>query len=410
MTSIVKMNAINRLDILLSDILKTEASTSTNGISQGASIQPLSKLTFSECKSYPSSVFSSAIIITVPLPPHRNSSSLKHHHSDQSDKQKQYKPLLNSSTLDDLFRALTLECEQYLAATTSSYQNKTSNQMIIQPPSSKIQASVESNDDDYENLHTLKTSQSITKTYSPLKTSIEVISPIKRHVVSITITSRVSSPPTIKPSCNATTSTIVQATNHHSSDDDAINISSSSTNRKRRRRARKQIVSSSITRSSSSSNERKKIITDKKPIISKRSCSTDPRYQRNKTSYDNDFISCSSSQKQRTKRPYRRDISLQHSLTNSERYYENHSSPLSVLLTSTKITSDDFFDNTHQRQQRRSRFESVNHKPSTLIDRMHQQLYQPSTIRNHHNNNNNNNSNKKNTNIPTHRTPSYPVY
>ncbi|CAF0842809.1 unnamed protein product [Rotaria sp. Silwood1] len=408
------MNAINRLDVLLSDILKTEPSTSTNGISQGAAKQPLSKLTFPEHNSYPSPVLPSGIITTAPLPPRRNSSSLKHHHHhrhhhiDQYDKQKQSKPLLNSSTLDDLFRALTLECEQYLAA-TSSHQNKTSNSMIVQP-STKIQASVESNDDDYENLHISKTVKSITNNYSPLKTSIEVISPIKRHVVSITITSKISSPQIVspvKPSCNTTTTPpIAPPTTRHSSDDDAIDLSSSSTNRKRRRRARKQIVSSSITRSSSSSNERKEIITDKKPIISKRSCSTDPRYQRNKNSYDNDFISCSSPQKQRTKRPHRRDVSLQHSLPYSERYRENHSSPLSVLLTSTKVTSD-FFDNSHQRQQRRSRLESVNHKPSTLLDRMHQQLYRPSTIRN---NNNNNNNNKKNTNIPTQQIPSYPVY
>ncbi|CAF2562849.1 unnamed protein product [Rotaria sp. Silwood2] len=405
------MNAINRLDVLLSDILKNDPSTSTNGISQGASIQPLPKLTFPERNSYPSPVLPSGIVTTVPLPPRRSSSSLKHHHHnhhrhhhiDQSDKQKQYKPLLNSSTLDDLFRALTLECEQYLAA-ASSHQNKTSNPRIVRP-SSKIQASVESNDDDYENLHTSKASQPITKSYSPLKTSIEVISPIKRHVVSITITSKISSPQVVspvKPPCHTTTPVIAPSTNRHSSDDDAVDVSSSSTNRKRRRRARKQIVSSSITRSSSSSNERKEVITDKKPIISKRSCSTDPRYQRNKNSYENDFISCSSPQKQRTKRPHRRDVSLQHSLPNSERYHENHSSPLSVLLTSTKITSD-FFDNSHQRQERRSRLETVNHKPSTLLDRMHQQLYRPPTIRN-------NNNNKKNTNIPAHRIPSYPVY
>ena len=73
---------------------------------------------------------------------------------DQTKRSTTNQPLLNSSTLDDLFRALTLECEQYLAATTS-YQNKTYGQMIVQP-SINIQTTVESNDEDYENLHTIK--------------------------------------------------------------------------------------------------------------------------------------------------------------------------------------------------------------------------------------------------------------
>ncbi|CAF3492896.1 unnamed protein product [Rotaria socialis] len=426
------MNAINRLDVLLSDIVKNEPSTSTNGINQETSIQPLSKLTFPQCDPYPSSVLPSGMVTTVPLPPRRNSSSLKHHHHhhrrrqhhhiDQADKEQQHQPLLNSSTLDDLFRALTLECEQYLAA-TSSQQNKKSTQMTVQP-SSKIQVSVESNDDDYENLHSSKSSQLTTNNVSPLKTSIAVMSPIKRHVVSITITSKVSSPQLIspvKPLCTTTTLVSVAPTpllpppsppppppltspptNCQSSDDDAINISSSSTNRKRRRRARKQVLSATTIRSSSSSNERKEMITDKKPIVSKRSCSTDPRYQGNRNSHDIDFISSlSSSQKQRTRRPHRRDISLQHSVPNSERYRENHLSPLSVLLTSTKLTSD-FLNNSHQPQQRRSRLESVNQKSSTLIDRLHQQFYRPTPILN--------NNNNKNNSIPAHRMPSYPVY
>ncbi|CAM4775783.1 unnamed protein product [Rotaria magnacalcarata] len=421
------MNAINRLDVLLSDIVKSEPPTSINGINQETSIQPLSKLTFSQCDPYPSSVLPSGMVTTVPLPPRRNSSSLKHHHQrrrqhhhiDQADKEQQHQPLLNSSTLDDLFRALTLECEQYLAD-TSSQQNKKSNQMTVQP-SSKIQVSVESKDDGYENLHSSKSSQVKTNNVSPLKTSIAVLSPIKRHVVSITITSKVSSPQLIspvKPLCTTTAFVSVAPTplppppppptltspprNCQSSDDNAINISSSSTNRKRRRRPRKQVPSAATMRSSSSSNERKEMITDKKPIVSKRSCSTDPRYQGNRNSHDNDFIS--SSQKQRARRPHRRDISLQHSFPNSERYSENHSSPLSVLLTSTKLTSD-FLNNSHQPQQRRSRLESVNQKSSTLIDRLHQQFYRPTTILN-----NNNNNNNKNNSIPAHRMPSYPVY
>jgi hypothetical protein len=268
--------------------------------------------------------------------------------------------------------------------------------MIIQP-SSNIQTTVESNDEDYENLHTSKFSQPVINNSSPLKTSIQVISPIKRHVVSITVSSKISSPPTIK------TSPVTTKSNHHSSEEESINKSSSNTNRKhRRRRARKQFLSSTTptTRSSSSSNERKEIITDKKPIISKRSCSTDPRYQRNKNSYENNILSSSSSQKQLTRRPRRRDISLQHHLPNSGRFQEKYSSPLSILLTSNKPTSD-FLDNSHQPRQRRSRLETVNHKSSALLDRMHQQFYQPSPP-----NRNNNNKN----NILTHRIPSYPVY
>jgi hypothetical protein len=372
------MNATNRLDFLLNEPLRTNQETS---------IQPLSQLTFSERDSHPSTILPSVIATTVPLPPRRDSSSMKHHRRrhhhqiEQTDKQKPYQPLLNSSTLDDLFRALTLECEQYLAA-TSSYQNKTYDQMINVQPSSTIQATVESNDEDYENLHPII--KPITTCYSPLKTSIQVISPIKRHVVSITVSSKITSP--TKTSCSTTKSIV-----RHSSEEESMNKSSSSTSRKhRRRRTRKKYLSSTTptTRSSSSSTERKEIIPDKK-----RSYSTDP--------HKNTLIS--SSQKSTAKRPRRRDISLQHTLSNSRRCQENYSSPLSVLLTSTKPTSD-FLDHSHQRQTRRSRLESVNHKTSTLLDRMHQRFYRPSSTQNNNNKNNNNN------NILTHRIPSYPVY
>jgi hypothetical protein len=312
------------------------------------------------------------------------------------DQQNPHQPLLNSSTLDDLFRALTLECEQYIAD-TSSYQNKTYGQMIVQP-STNIQTAVESNDDDYENLHPPQTSQPIINSFLPLKTSIQVISPLKRHVVSITVSSKITSP--TKMSC-ITTKSIPPSTIHRSSEEESTNKSSASTNRKhRRRRARKQLLPlppPTTTRSSSSSTERKEIIPDKKPLNSKRSCSTDPRYQRNQTPYDNHFTS--SSQKHLTRRPRRRDVSLQHPHPNSGRIHENYSSPLSVLLTSTKPTSD-FLDNSRQRQERRSRLESVNQKSSTLLDRLHQQFYQSSPTRN----------NKNKNNILTHRIPSYPVY
>ena len=404
------MNTINRLNFLLSDILINEPSTSSNEMSQDTPLESSTKQTVSQCDPYPSPLLSSSNVTKVPLLPRRNSSLTKHcrqrHRIDQSNNQKQDQPLLNSSTLDDLFRALTLECERYIAsaavATTSSYQNKDCDKTIVSSPT-KIQTAIESNDDDYENLHTSTFSQPITNFCAPLKTSIEVISPIKRHIVSITITSKISSPQSIspeKPSCN-TAALVITPTICHSSEDDSVKMSSSSTNRKRRRRARKQILSSSITRSSSSSNERKEIINnDKRPTISKRSYSTDPLYQRNRNLYHNDFISYSSSQKQRTKRPYRRDVSLQHSFLIPECNQKNHSLPLTVLLTSTKGTSD-FLDNSHrQQQQRRSRRESVYHKTSALPNRMHQNLYCPLPTRNNHAKNK----------IPTHHIPSYPVY
>ena len=402
------MNSINPLHFLLSGILKNEPLTSSNEISQEIPLESSTRQTFSKCNPYPSPVLSSPNVTTVSLLPRHHSSSMaqrrQHHRIGQSNTQKQYQPLLNSSTLDDLFRALTLECEQYIAsatvANTLSYQNKDCDKTIV-PSSTKIQTSVESNDDDYENLHTSISSQPITNYCAPLKTSIEVISPIKRHVVSITITSKISSPQSIspeKPSNN--TASVITPTICHSSEEDSVKMSSSNTNRKRRRRARKQILSSSITRSSSSSNERKEIINnDKRSTISKRSCSTDPVCQRNRNLYHNNFISYSSSQKQRRRYPCRRDASLQHSFPIPERNQKNHSLPLSVLLTSTKGTSD-FSDNLHRQQQRPSCLGSVYHKRSTLPDRMHQKLYCSLPARNNH----------TKSNIRAHHIRSYPVY
>ena len=184
------MNAINRLDRLLTDAFKIPSIDFSEQIYQETSVQPSIELTFAERESYPSTVLPLALNNTAPLPPRRNSSSIKHHrqryHIHPTDKQKTDPPLLNSSTLDDLFRALTLECEQCLADTPSSYQNKIYEEIMVQSSSDK-QAAVESNDDDYENLHPPRPAQSIKTSVSPLKTSIEVISTIKRHVVSITV-------------------------------------------------------------------------------------------------------------------------------------------------------------------------------------------------------------------------------
>ncbi|CAF0912691.1 unnamed protein product [Rotaria sp. Silwood1] len=418
------MNAKNRLNLLLSDILQNESS-STNEFSQGSSTQTPPSLTFAEHDYHPSSMLSSIMTTTppsssiAPLPPRRNSSSLKHHrqrhHIYQSDLQKQQQqpqPLLNSSTLDDLFRALTLECEQYLAASsTSSYQNKIYDKLIIQPSiTTTMQTNVDSNDDDYENLHSSKLP--LSNGISALKTSIEVMSPEKRQVVSISVSSKLSSSPIVSSSqtypllaTSCTTTSSVPPLNYHSSDEDSIDISSSSTTRKRRRRIRKQQIISSTNRSNSSSDERTDTINgsinEKKSTISKRSYSTDHRQQRIKSIYDNHPISVSA-QKFPTRRIRRRDVSLQQHFPIPTKYdkhilpnfSEDLYSPLSVLLTSTRSTND-FVD--RSQQQRRSRLELVNHQPLTLLDRMHHQFYRASPS---HNNNN----------IPTHRIPSYPVY
>jgi hypothetical protein len=420
------MNATNRLNLLLSDILHHEPA-SNKDVNQGSLTQTIPSLTFAEHDYHPSSILPSVTATSppssiVPLLPRRNSSSVKHHrqrhyihHSDKQKQQQPPQPLLNSSTLDDLFRALTLECEQYLAASSaSSYQNKTYGQLLLQPTAT-IQTNIDSNDDDYENLHSSKLP--VPNGIPSLKTSIEVISPEKRQVVSISVSSKIASSPIVPSSrtypllsTSFTTTPMVTSMLCHSSEDDSIDMSSSSANRKRRRRPRKQQMVSSITRSSSSSDERtdsmNKSINEKKSTISKRSCSTDHRQQRIKSVYDNHPLSLSS-QKFSTRRIRRRDISLQQHLPISNerdeyispRFPENLCSPLSVLLTSTRTTND--FVDRSQQQQRRSRLEFDNNQPLTLLDRMHHQFYRPSPTR--HNNNNNNN-------IPTHRIPSYPVY
>jgi len=407
------MTATNRLNLLLSDILQNEPSSNNENYQQSSKS---SLLTFAEHDYHPPSILPS--ITEIPLPPRRNVSSLKHHNrqrhpiyqSDIENQQQQAaQPLLNSSTLDDLFRALTLECEQYLAdSSPSSYQNKTYGQLITQP-STKIQTNVDSNDDDYENLQPSKLP--LSNGISSLKTSIEVMSPEKRQVLSISVSTKKASSPIVSSSrtypllsTSFTTTSNVPPINCQSSEEDSIDISSSSTNRKRRRRTRKQQILSSITRSNSSSDERTEpinaSINEKKSTISKRSYSTDYRQQRTQSIYDNHPISLIS-QKFPTRRTRRRDISLQQHLPNSIKNYEDNStrfqenlcSPLSVLLTSRRTTSDFVA----RSQQRQSRLELVNHQPLTLLDRMHQKFYRTSPTR--HNNN-----------IPTHRIPSYPVY
>ncbi|UJR30528.1 hypothetical protein I4U23_018057 [Adineta vaga] len=424
------MNPINRLNLLLSDILQNESTTTTTtmtGTSQGSTTQTCPLMTFTEHDYHSSSISPSitAVPPIAPLSPRRNSSSLKHHrqrhHIHQSDtqsQQQQTQPLLNSSTLDDLFRALTLECEQYLtSSSTSTRSNDIYKNSYIQP-SPIIQTNIDSNDEDYENLHSSNLLSS--NGHSFLKTSIEVMSPEQRKIVSINVSSKLSPSslvtssrtyPLLSTSCLTTSN--VPSIVCHSSEDDSLNLSSSSTLRKhRRRRTRRHQIISPIVQSSSSSDERTEILNEKKPTMSKRSCSTDHRQQRIKSIYDNQPISLST-QKNSTRRPIRRrDVSLQQNLSNSTRYSnditprfkENLCSPLSVLLTSNRLTSD-FVHGSQQSQSRQSRLQLINnHQPLTLLDRMHHQFYHPSSTRFDHNNHNTHST------IPTHRIPSYPVH
>lgn len=419
------MNTKTQLNLLLSDILKTDYSPS-NGFHRESSSHPLSSLTFSEHDYHPSSILPTTTIGTssssslAPQPPRRNSSLLKHrrqrsHIHDSGLQEQEQQPLLNSSTLDDLFRALTLECEQYLAASsTASYTNGNYNPLMSQS-STITQKNVDSNDEDYENLHTTKLP--LSNSITPLKTSIQVVSPAKRQVVSISVSSKINSSPTVSssktyPSLSTSCAATSQITTVHpySSEDDSVDLSSSSTIRRRRRRVRKHPIVSSTTRSSSSSDEGPETTNgsfyEKKSNISKRSYSTDHRQQRIKSIYDNQPASLPP-QKLSTRRIRRRDVSLQQPLPFPTEYRENIltkpkdnlCSPLSVLLTSSQTTSD-FIDRSQQ-QQRRSRLELVNPKPLTLLDRLHNQFYRASPT---HSNNHNNN------NIPSHRIPSYPVY
>ena len=363
---------------------------------QGTSLQPLSALTFATERDYfPTLLVSKA----VPLPPRRDASSLKHHRRrPPADQSPPVQPLLNSSTLDDLFRALTLECEQYLAATSIS--TKKSKDSIISQSSSSRQTAVESNDDDYENLHK-QTSQPRMNGASTLKTSIEVISPIKRHVVSISVSSKVSKPVRVPSPVITAPTPVVETRVSRSSEEEPTHPSSSSTtnnNRRRRRRTRKRMISSTTTRSSSSSKERAESIAEKKPLMSKRSCSTDHRRHRSRDLHEHPSFS---SPKTTPRRVPRRDVSLQHSFSTRSAVRPEHSSPLSVLLTASSNNSkstSDFLDACEHRP-RRSRFESVMQKPLSLLDRMHQQFYRLSPTRT-----------PKSTNIPTHRVSSYRVH
>ena len=430
------MNATHRLNLLLSDILHPDSLSSNHERSSVSSRQTVPSLTFAEHDYHPSSILPSNTAPPPPPPliPRRNSSTIKHHrqrhpvHSSSMEKQSMtLPPLLNSSTLDDLFRALTLECEQYLAASTTSYQNKTYGPMIVSSTSTPPATAVDSNDDDYENLHATYPIRPVNG-LSLLKTSIEVTSPEKSQIVSSRISSSVLVPSSRTFPLLSTTSTNPSHICHSTDDDHSVEMSSSSTTRRRRRRCtRKQANISSGIRSSSSDDERTDTLNgtviEKKSTVSKRSASSiDHRQSRIKSTYDNTMspispTSSGSSQKSLIKHSRRRDISLQHAhtpltsrhdLSHLPRFPANLYSPLSVLLTSTH-TNSDFLDRSHH--QRQSRLELVNRQPLTLLDRMHQQFYRPSSTHHHHHlhahkQKKNNSSN----NIPTHRIPSYPVY
>ena len=406
------MNATKRLDMLLSDLVHHERSPLVNGTSQDKSIEPLSTLTFAENDFYPNrSIPSSILSPMAPLLPRRDPASLKLHRRHVPNNL-QSQPLLNSSTLDDLFRALTLECEQYLAASASpksQFQTMLVKSIQVDSTNNK-QRGVESNDEDYENLQPNKPQFTVV---SPLKTSIEVISPIKRHVVSISVSSKMSTPMLVSSSISYSTnqanqtngiSMIESAPPRSSEDDQSKSVTNSSNPRRRRRRTRKRMISSTTTRSSSSSTERKETGIEKKVTVTKRSFSTDYRHQRLKDLHDNPSSSLSTKKAittTGTRRMQRRDVSLQNPSLNRSTCHQDRFSPLSVMLTSSSKSTSDFLDQTPtpQFKQRRSRLESVIPKPLSLLDRMHQQFYRSSSTQN-----------QKTNNIPIHRMSSYLVH
>ena len=430
------INATNRLNLLLSDILQSEpaSSSSKNETHQDSSRKVLPSLTFTDLDYHAMPTLPSITAATQvpPLVPRRNPSSIKHHRqrhplyqSNMQKQQQQQPPLLNSSTLDDLFEALTLECEQYLAASTSSYRSKMSDRDTPPP------IAVDSNDDDYENLHT--PSPCLSNAANPsLKTSIEVMSPQTRHVLSVSVsTKKVSPSPLVPPSrtyplLSSSFSGGIPSM-YKSSEEDSVNVAAREPARRRRRRTRKSHIIVPSNRSHSSSDEHidapsNGATAEKKSLTSKRSSSmNEHRQMRVKSVYDNNLVP-SFTQKPSNKRPRRRDISLQqpHAVLLAKHdelilpsFPENLCSPLSVLLTSTRSSSD-FVDPCSQ--QRRARLELIDQPPLTLLDRMHQQFYRssspppPPLLPSRTPTNNKSNGSNGSNNIPSHRIPSFPVY
>jgi hypothetical protein len=446
------MSTVDRLNRLLSDILDND-SLSTN-----VSHTKVPSLTFAEHDYHPSSLLPS----TTGRVHRRNSASFQQSiYSSSKDKQSIVSPpLLNSSTLDDLFRALTLECEQYLAASASSDRNRMQSSMTMPSSSTSslnIRTALDSNDDDYENLTQLISSPSTTGV-PLLKTSIEVTSPEKKRIVSSRISSSalvvptsrtfpllsaVDSFSTTRTMTSVATPSIIPFHRCHSTDDDNNLADSLNTVRRRRRRCtRKQAhVAANKQSNSSSSDEHtekcQRLHMERKSHVFKRSASSAADYRHNRLQFchENSIVVASSSpssssssssssspssssssgssisaavatvaQQASVKYLRRRDISLQHvqvptmthpnSANHSRRFPVDLYSPLSVLLTSTRVNSD-FLDRSNQ--QRRSRLKVVNQRALPLLDHMHRPASIPST-------------NKQTTNIPTHGMPSYSVY
>lgn len=444
------MPATDRLNFLLSDILDRDRVVS-NTPNSSDQTRPL--LTFSEHDYHRSAVLPSTTA-GAPIVPRRNPSSfrqLRQRHSEYvSSIEKQSsisshlppaQPLLNSSTLDDLFRALTLECEQYIAdSLISDYPKKTAatttKSMRTTTATTTMEASVGSNDDDYENLNRSIPSEECTRNLSLLKTSIQVSSPAPKQIISSRISSTSIVPPSrtfpLMSSASSTksTSTASIIPSHHcqstdDGEDNSMTMSTSSTTTRRRRRRclRKPANTSSMIQSSSSEDERIDVMNssmiEKRSNVSKRSVSSTTEHRNSRIKNVSSSSSSTSSRNSQMKLSRRRDISLQHADPppppvravsppipfDVPRFPVNLYSPLSVLLTSTRTTSD-FLDRSDY--QRQSRLQFVNHHhhqnrrapDSMLFDRVHPS-YHRSTSQHHSTTNNS---------IPTHRVTSYPVY
>lgn len=413
------MNATHRLNVLLSDILQPDSPnlSTDRSISSQSSRSIVPSLTFAEHDRHSSSMLPSNNTVSPSVSSRRNSSGLQHCSVSRPNAEKQsvtaLPPLLNSATLDDLFRALTLECEQYLATAktiTSSQKNIYTPKIV--PAMLTNKTTIESNDEDYENLQ--KPIANIQPgRFSSLRTRIEVISPEKKQIVSTRISTKTIVPPSQTFPMLSESSSLAGKSSlnqpyvcHSSDDDDTLDVSSSySTRRRRRRIIRKQAPMMQPVESSSSDDERKESIydmsNDKKLGSSKRSNShvDHHRASRMKNIVDSRSIPSSNSSLSQGKYCYRRDISLPHTdewsrmanirSTKFSPFPAQLYSPLSVLLTSTR-NKNDLVDRNDRSQRSRHQ----------LFDRLQTIPRQQYPTDRQHNVNN----------IPTNRIPSFPVY
>lgn len=416
------MNATRRLNSLLSDLLQSDSpSTINTNLNFPMSKSDVPSLKFDEYYSKPRTNRSASNNRQQTAPSRRNSFGFNHDHvhlSNDDNKSDVLPPLLNSSTLDDLFRALTLECEQYLATANRFISNAKQVDDPLPIPSLRIEKPRRnSNNEDYENLQRpiSNTANNIGKT---LKTHIEVIRPEKKQIVSTKISSSSVVPasqtfPLLMSSVSTRGKRNVPSYVCRSSDDDSLDVSSTyvnnNNNRRRRRRrfTRRSNPTVSINHSSSSENEFDQTTTEtskeRKISLPKRSASNIDHQRTSRTKLMSNktrpVLSSSTTSAATTtfnylnKFPRRRDVSLPQtteSATNEALHRNRFSpfpaeiySPISVLLNSSRRNSDFIDQNCQENMFERSKMRS-------------QQRYNENKQNDHH--------------IPTHRIAPFPVY